>query len=131
MAGIYMQLPWPPSVNHYWRYVVIGHSVRAILSAKGRQYKELVKDWCITQGVFGTMLNGRLRISLRLNPPDRRRRDIDNSCKAVIDALTSAKLWRDDSQIDVLIVKRGPVYQGGIVWCNVARIQKRVQGRLL
>ena len=39
-------------------------------------------------------------------PPDRRRRDLDNLPKAVQDSIAHAGVFEDDSQIDLLIVRR-------------------------
>jgi crossover junction endodeoxyribonuclease RusA len=56
---------------------------------------------------------GRLELSVMLYPPDRRRRDIDNVCKALLDSLTFAGLIEDDSLIDKLTIERGTVVKGG------------------
>jgi len=39
-------------------------------------------------------------------PPDRRRRDLDNLLKSVLDALEHAGVYADDSQVDLLVVRR-------------------------
>ena len=61
------------------------------------------------------MLTGRLRVELLLYPPDRRRRDIDNYAKSLLDSLTKAGVWEDDSQIDELTIKRCEIIKGGYV----------------
>jgi len=48
-------------------------------------------------------------------PPDRRRRDLDNIQKPVLDALEHAGVYEDDSQVDLLITRRGPVSDGGSI----------------
>lgn len=50
-------------------------------------------------------LEGELSVSLQLVPPDRRKRDIDNYNKALLDALTHSGLWSDDSQIKSLAIE--------------------------
>lgn len=112
---ITLELPWPPSVNHYWRSVLIGEHVRNLISAKGRAYKRNVGQAVLSQtiGRQRKPIWGRVHVALTLYPPDRRQRDIDNSIKAVLDALTSAKVWSDDSQVDELHVTRSKVVQGG------------------
>ena len=39
-------------------------------------------------------------------PPDRRRRDLDNLQKPLLDALQHAGVYEDDSQIDLLVSRR-------------------------
>lgn len=98
---------WPPSVNHAWRHV----GNRTLISAAGRDFRREIEK-------YGTLLRsekklplesilGELSLTLVLYPPDRRVRDIDNYCKAVFDAMTHAKVWRDDSQIKELLIRWG------------------------
>lgn len=54
----------------------------------------------------------RLRVEMAVTPPDRRRRDLDNLLKAVLDGLGYADMYGDDSQIDELLVIRRPVRKG-------------------
>lgn len=63
----------------------------------------------------GKQIPDRLALWLVVQAPDRRARDLDNTVKAVQDALTHAGVWLDDSQIDRLLVERGPVVKGGMV----------------
>lgn len=54
-------------------------------------------------------------VMLEYLPPDRRRRDIDNGCKAVFDALTHAGVWKDDSQVKLMLSFFGEQVKGGAV----------------
>ena len=45
--------------------------------------------------------------------PDHRKRDLDNYCKALLDAITKAGLWDDDSMVDQLHLYRGAVTDQG------------------
>ena len=98
-----LHLPFPPSINGYWRSIKRGKICAQILSEKGRDYKKTVAE------VVGKMdpFEGRIGVYMELCPPDRRKRDIDNYVKAVLDSLTECGVWIDDSQIDVLCVERG------------------------
>lgn len=100
-------LPFPPSVNNYWRNIVMGGKPRTIMSAKGREYRKLAEVAAATQHT-GERLDGRLRVSLELHPPTLRKFDLDNFPKAVLDAVTHAGVWGDDSQVDRLEVLRCP-----------------------
>ena len=58
-----------------------------------------------------------MKLTLSVYPPDKRKRDIDNILKALLDSLTNAKVYLDDSlikQLDITwhiggIVKEGRV----------------------
>ncbi|MCD5335594.1 RusA family crossover junction endodeoxyribonuclease (plasmid) [Escherichia coli] len=56
---------------------------------------------------------GRLAIKIIAEPPDKRRRDLDNILKAPLDALTHAGLLMDDEQFDEINIVRGQPLSGG------------------
>ena len=90
---IQMDLPYPPSVNHYWRRV----GARTLISRGGRASRQSV---CALLAACGIQpLTGSLEVRIDLYPPDRRRRDIDNTQKALLDALAQGGAYFDDSQI--------------------------------
>lgn len=103
-----MVLPFPPSLNTYWRSVP-GKGV--LISEKGRQYRSAVQALAIAQKWqrFG---DSRLSVNIEAWAPDKRRRDLDNMLKAALDALTHAGVWQDDSQIDELRIVRMPLVGG-------------------
>lgn len=103
------ELPFPPSVNHYWRRV----GPRTLISRGGRRFRDRVASVLAAQSV--APLLGRLSVHVIACPPDRRRRDLDNLQKALLDAMQHGGVYRDDSQIDRLEVERGPVVPGGKV----------------
>lgn len=99
---INLKLPFPPSTNHYYRTLRKGAMAgRVIISEKGRQYRALVIQHVIISGPF-KKLQGNLSMTIILCPPDRRRRDVDNYQKPLLDALTHAGIWSDDSQVKKL-----------------------------
>ncbi|MCW5775341.1 MAG: RusA family crossover junction endodeoxyribonuclease [Phycisphaeraceae bacterium] len=103
------ELPYPPSVNHYWRRV--GRAT--LISREGRRFRSAVCA-ALAGGAAGRApLTGRLAVHVMVCPPDRRRRDIDNVQKATFDALEHAGVYSDDAQIDRIVVERGPVVAGG------------------
>lgn len=108
---ILLRLPYPPSMNRYWRSV----QNRVLISAEGRKYREAV-----IAEVDGYKLDGRLKVEIEATMPDKRRRDVDNLFKAALDALTHAQVWLDDSQIDDLRIVRAPeVAAPGHLWVRV------------
>lgn len=113
---IVMQLPWPPSVNKMWRNV----KGRAILSRAGREYRQFVESQAWEQDRRAWPLKGRLRVSVTAFPPDRRKRDLDNILKSLLDALGHIGAYGDDSQIDRLLVQRAEL--GGFVQVEIEEI---------
>lgn len=108
-----LELPYPPSVNHYWRRV--GH--RTLISRGGRAFRRSVQAALAARGV--QPLAGRLAITIDVHPPDHRRRDLDNALKALLDALEHGGAYGDDAQIDDLRVRRGACVPGGCVWVRL------------
>lgn len=110
MAGVMqIDLPWPPSMNSYWRHLSKGPLAgRVLISEEGRKYRTAVQQVVIAQGCHGPRGVGqqRIKVDLEVRMPDKRRRDLDNLPKALLDALTHATVWHDDSQIDDLRVWR-------------------------
>lgn len=107
---------WPPSINAYWRV----HNGRVIISREGRSFIN-TSLLALRRQYKGTHL-GRLRVKITLHPPDHRKRDCDNYSKATLDVFTKARIWQDDSQIDVLTIERGAVIKGGGLVLSVGEI---------
>lgn len=115
VTSVYLELPWPPSVNTYWRHVVVGSRVRVVISAKGRAYRQAVIAAVVAQTQPDRrIVRGRLAVDITAYPPDKRKRDLDNLPKAVLDALEAAGVYADDSAIDELRVRRSHEQGQGI-----------------
>jgi len=91
---IVLTLPWPPTVNTYWRNV----NGRTILSAPGRAYRKAVADQVLIQRAAKHM-DTALFVTIKAYRPDRRRRDLDNLFKAILDSLVHAGVMLDDALI--------------------------------
>ncbi len=108
--SISLVLPFPPSVNSCWRTV----KGRMLLSEQGRKfrinaiaavYDQLRKiPKAITEDVS---------VIVKMYPPTKQRRDIDNYLKAAFDALTHAKVWKDDDQVKRVEMEWCEVVKGG------------------
>lgn len=104
---IEVELPFPPSVNHYYRRV----GPRTLISREGRRFRERV--CAILAGLGIGSLDGPLHLEIEVYPPDRQRRDIDNVQKALLDALQHGGLYADDSQIKKLNIEMRGSVRGG------------------
>jgi crossover junction endodeoxyribonuclease RusA len=105
---VVLDLPLPPSVNHYWGQ----HGHRRYVSKAGVAFKAQVSDYVVEYRVpkLGT---ARLAMTVVLFPKDRRKQDIDNRIKALWDALADAGVFNNDEQIDTLFIERGEIKKGG------------------
>ena len=105
-------LPWPPTVNTYYRHKVIGKLATVYVTQAGQAYRKAVNLCLMEHGVKTYALEGDLRVEIEVFPPDRRKRDLDNLLKSLLDALTHAQVWVDDSQISDLRIYRNPMIAG-------------------
>ena len=106
---IEIHLPWPPTVNHYYTHTKNG----VYVSKKGKEYRGIVETYIYEQIYRKLELQENLMVYCVLYPPDKRKRDLDNYMKSLLDALTNAGLWQDDSLIDQLFVFRGTIMKHG------------------
>ena len=98
-----IQLPWPPTVNHYYT-VARG---RKILSEAGRAYKAYCCQCLMIQRVAKlTKEDAPFGVNILARPPDRRKRDLDNLLKPILDSLVDYGAIPDDSMIDDLRIQR-------------------------
>lgn len=91
-------IPYPPSVNRYWRRSAVG----MYLSKEGRQFKEKVKQ---IVGDSHQPLTGPVQVLIHVFRPQKRG-DLDNILKATLDSFNGL-LYIDDSQIVKILAIRG------------------------
>lgn len=108
--------PYPPSLNTYYRT----YQGRIILSVKARAY---LKDFGYTlYGASGCKLKSKempftcdLEVVINVFPPDKRRRDLDNLLKCLLDTMQKCDIYKDDSQISKLKIIRNEIIKNGKV----------------
>lgn len=115
-------LPWPPSINHYWPQMYNKKLKRIVrfISPEGKVFRDLVM--IAVRQARPMKLKGDLRFEATFNPPNNLRRDIDNLPKALLDALTKAGVFNDDSQIREMELRFGPVVKDGRAVCRVSTL---------
>lgn len=119
---IELDLPWPPSINHYYGRARNG---RVFIKKPGVAFRESVAEIVAEAGC--TSETGKLAMFIWVSPPDKRKRDIDNLVKATQDALQEAGCYENDCQIEGLHVERGEIQKGGKV--RVMIVQHRTSSQ--
>ncbi|EKS7794123.1 RusA family crossover junction endodeoxyribonuclease [Edwardsiella piscicida] len=119
-----LYLPFPPSVNTYWRAPSRGPLAgRHLVSARGRAFHIECRARVLEQlRRYPVPMAGDLSVHVVLYPPTRASRDLDNFFKAPLDSMTKIGIWHDDSQIKRLTAEFGEVVKGGCVEITVQQI---------
>jgi crossover junction endodeoxyribonuclease RusA len=133
---VILELPFPPTANTYYRTVRMGKLCRVILSNRGRKYKEEVaREVSTIQNDNATrweclpfLPSDRLRVDIKLYAPTRRKYDIDNRIKALLDALAFAVVFPDDEAVDEITVTRQEIIKGGKVIVELQKIKDKPDG---
>jgi crossover junction endodeoxyribonuclease RusA len=86
----------PLSTNHIYKR----HGFTIYMSAEGKAIKEAYQ-WEITQQYKDKITYKGLEIEIRLFFGDKRKRDVDNHNKIILDAMTGI-VYADDNQIQAL-----------------------------
>ena len=104
----------PPSVNTLW---VNKHRGR-YKSKRGKEFEETACSELKSQFRYKPLASS-LKIHIRLYFKDKRKRDIDNYNKAILDSMTKI-IYEDDSQIEELNVKK-------LVGCGFDKVEIEVE----
>jgi crossover junction endodeoxyribonuclease RusA len=124
-------LPWPPSVNSYKK---VG---RLITTKNGKLYQTRVNTqetkefyyyvWLKIRSLKATTrmempIGATISMEVYANPPDDKKRDIDNILKALCDSLVKGGLLQDDSQISRLFIERCSIIAKGQVTVRIEEL---------
>jgi crossover junction endodeoxyribonuclease RusA len=84
---------------------------RIVIGTEGRKYRKAVADQILIQR-GAKHLTGTMKVVIEAWRPDKRKRDLDNLLKAVLDALKHAGVYEDDSLIVDLRIYWAPEIAG-------------------
>ena len=111
---IKLTLPFPPTVNHMWGFA----GKRKFLKKEAHEVRSVVQDAAVEANA---KISGRIAIFVALYAPTKRKYDLDNRIKALLDALEHAGVFLNDEQIDFIwVVRREPI-QGGM--CKIVLVE--------
>lgn len=100
-----IELPYPPTVNTYWRHTKQGQHY---ISEAGRTFKKIATEVC-SQFV---PIVGQVEIKIKIYFPDNRSRDLDNLPKGIFDSLVGAGLIQDDNR---KIIRKYSIEEMGVI----------------
>ncbi len=112
---IILNLPFPNSANTHWRHA----RGRIYVSASGIKYRTKVSEYISENNLKAP--NGFLELFISLHPDSKRRSDIDNRIKPLLDALQCSGFVEDDSLISKITIERMDIVKGGK--CTVVVLQ--------
>jgi crossover junction endodeoxyribonuclease RusA len=125
---IELELPFPPTINHYknigrLKITKSGKIYQARYNSPDTMqfYCDVINE-CRHQGIKSFDRKAILSVEIDLYPPDKRKRDIDNSCKVLLDALQKANVYEDDTQIARLVIQRKEIKKEGKVLVRIFEI---------
>lgn len=93
-----LTLPYPPSVNTYWRQV----NNRIYTTHEAKKYKQTVAKQCTIEG--HVPLDGSVAVDIKVFRPAKRG-DLDNTLKVSLDSLKGF-CFHDDKQIVKIVAER-------------------------
>ncbi len=105
----------PPSVNTLWRI----ERGKARLSKEARDFYALVK--LFVRGKRAPRAWRYYAVDILIEP-SRRSGDVDNKIKAVLDSLTKAGFWKDDSLVAAVSCQFGKINRRGR---TIVRVSER------
>jgi len=128
MAETQIIVPWPATLNEYYRAMVAtkggrimygrnGKPIcRNVLSKKARDYRKSIAATILDKlgKLSGPIYENEIGVAVYYFPPDKRGRDVDNYFKGLFDGFTHGKIWIDDKIIKQLTVD----------WCETVTPKK-------
>lgn len=115
-----LELPYPPTLNTMYP---TGRSGRRFLSKKGKDFKNEVYALTLEQHGIFKPFTGPVSATIHLAVPDLRKRDLDNTFKAIFDALKHANVYMDDEQVVEIHAYKLPKVKGGTCRVDIERIK--------
>ena len=105
MNRVRLTLPFPPTLNHN----VGRNGARYYKNDDYRRFQRHVGWLWLKEAPPLWSLSKRYAVEIELIYDSNRRYDVDNRVKPILDALTVAGVWKDDSQVDMIAVFRGEI----------------------
>lgn len=125
MEKLTIEMPFPPTINQYRTPINRGKFITLILSKSAREYSENVPSMIFDKD--RKPFAGRIKLTIYHTMPSNHGRDLDNFNKGVLDAITKARVWEDDKQVDILTNVRSGVLPPGNTIATIEEIERQEQ----
>lgn len=110
----------PPSINTYYRRA----GTTMYLTKKGREFKKNMLEHLQNVLEYKTdPLENRLKVCIEIKFKERRKRDVDNYNKAILDSFNGV-IWTDDEIIDELTTKKSYGNKENMIIITIEKIQQ-------
>lgn len=96
----------PPTINNYYGHTSVNRHCVPYLKPAAKKYREKVKK-IVRENNWDFQANVPIKVFIVFNFCNRRRNDLDNRLKGLLDACTHSNIWDDDSLIDECHMIRG------------------------
>jgi len=116
---IVLMLPLSPSVNDSYGITIKSGFPIKYLKKKAKDYFLIVNNY-IKINNFDLQINIPLKVEIIINFATNHRNDLDNRVKSLLDSLTMANVWADDSLINDLHIIRGTVKKPGSIIIKIS-----------
>lgn len=130
---IELELPYPPSINHYKTPGAIRRTKDGKIYQRWINSRETIgyfyqvymraKQQLPSEGSKFASSSTKLGVTIFLHPPDKRKRDIDNPLKVLLDALVHSHIIKDDSFITRLFVQKLHIIEQGLVNIQIYEVE--------
>ena len=119
------KLLYPPSINKYYLNRTIRSRTGKIVKPRLPAVQKYVTDCLLLLKMqkINSIDAEKLQVELFIYPPDKKRRDLDNVCKVILDTLQRAGVYTDDYKIWKLTISRKEVRQYGEVEFFITSIE--------
>ncbi|MCL4120849.1 UNVERIFIED_CONTAM: hypothetical protein GTU68_007125 [Idotea baltica] len=95
-----------------------------VISTEGRAYRQRTKEILLPVFESHPDFERPLSVWIEVMFPDRRKRDLDNLNKCLLDSLTKSNVWKDDSLIHDLRLVRIGVEKPGYVRLHIGELNE-------
>lgn len=97
--------PYPPSINHYYGIAKRISRYAVFMTAKTKAWH---REVLLTNKIYPEPIftNPDIKVNIIACPPDKRKRDLDNILKPILDILQHLRVIKDDALIVSLTIEK-------------------------